>query len=229
MAARDMWKMIHLLNVYGPSLDRETVRAAGITCDPDTIYPLISSGVIEAVPSDIPWYEAAQYRLSPTAMGITRDFLLTNKRNTSTDLHVDEARAFVIMPFSEPWSKDVFEKLIEPSIRSAGFNCVRGDTIVRSGDLTANILNEVLMMGLAIVDISVNNSNVFYELGLCHAVGKDTILIRQNGTSIPADLAGAHYYEYTLASLENDKKALTEMLVNWGKKNFVSHSVPSRQ
>ncbi|MCB0109589.1 MAG: hypothetical protein KDE53_26890 [Caldilineaceae bacterium] len=224
MAARDMWKMLHLLNIYGPSLEREVVRAAGITCDPDTIYPLISSGVIEAIPNDVPWYQASHYRLSNTAMGLAQSFLLANKRDTATDVRVDEARAFVIMPFSEQWSSNVYSNLIEPAVRAAGFQCIRGDLVVRSGDLTANILNEILIMGIAVVDVSARNPNVFYELGLCHAIGKDTLLIKQAGTVMPADLAGAHYSEYTLTDIKRGRDDLEKMLNDWAVKNSVKRT-----
>lgn len=31
--------------------------------------------------------------------------------------------------------------------------------------------------------------------GLAHALGKDTVILRQRGSQIPADIGGAHYHE----------------------------------
>jgi hypothetical protein len=128
------------------------------------------------------------------------------------------------MPFSELWSSDVYSNLIEPAVKAAGFQCIRGDSIVRTGDLTANILNEILVMGVAIVDVSTPNPNVFYELGLCHAIGKDTLLLKQTGMVMPADLAGAHYSEYALRNVTNYRDMLTGMLDAWATNNFVKRT-----
>ena len=49
-----------------------------------------------------------------------------------------------------------------------------------------------------VVDVSAPNLNVYYELGLCHAVGKDVRIIKQLGSKLPADLAGVQYIEYSL-------------------------------
>jgi hypothetical protein len=47
MAEVDMWRLLHLLNIHGPTLSRAAIRKAGITCDPDTLHPLVSSGAVE--------------------------------------------------------------------------------------------------------------------------------------------------------------------------------------
>jgi hypothetical protein len=38
--------------------------------------------------------------------------------------------------------------------------------------------------------------NVFYELGLAHAVGKPVILITQNTEDIPVDIRNIRYIQY---------------------------------
>jgi hypothetical protein len=44
MAPPEMWKLLHLLNVHGSQLSRQTIRSMHITCDPDTIGPLVMAG-----------------------------------------------------------------------------------------------------------------------------------------------------------------------------------------
>jgi hypothetical protein len=41
-------------------------------------------------------------------------------------------------------------------------------------------------------DLSEPNPNVFQELGLCPSIGRDALLLKQIGKSLPADLVGAH-------------------------------------
>ena len=52
MSAYAMWTMLHVIHMYGPALSRSAIRKLGITCDPDTIFPLVSSGAVEALPPD---------------------------------------------------------------------------------------------------------------------------------------------------------------------------------
>jgi hypothetical protein len=119
------------------------------------------------------------------------------------------------MPFSEPWSKDVYEQMLKPAIEEAGLEYVRGDTSVRVGDLTSNIWNDILVAGLVVADVSALNANVFYELGLTHALGKDTFILKHKGVSVPADFGGAHYYEYELSNLHRAQEVLSKELMTW--------------
>jgi hypothetical protein len=226
MGSRDMWKMLHLLHIYGPSLSRAKIRKAGITCDPDTIQPLITCGAIESIPHHLPYEKAKEYRITDSATGIIQNCLVANRREIfGVDLRVDEPEVFVIMPFSQPWSSDVYSQMIKPAVSAAGLKCIRGDTIVRVGDLTANIMRALFTVGVTVADVSHPNPNVYYELGLCHAMGKESILLKQHGVTLPADLAGAHYYEYQMGSMGAGKRQLTKVLKGWSAKN---HVVPTK-
>jgi predicted nucleotide-binding protein len=70
-----------------------------------------------------------------------------------------------------------------------------------------------------VADISVLNANVFYELGLTHALGKDTILLKRRDTPLPADFGGAHYYEYDLNDFADGKNQLQQAVKNWVQNN----------
>lgn len=73
-------------------------------------------------------------------------------------------------------------------------------------------------------DVTTPKPNVYYELGLCHGIGKDAILLKQRGASLPADFAGAHYYEYTLEDLEPHQAALADMIKRWSSEHH-AHEV----
>ena len=79
---------------------------------------------------------------------------------------MDRPAALVIMPFRKTWSARVYDKLNEPAVRASGMECHRGDRIARVSDMMPNIWSALLTAGIAIVDISALNANVFYELGL---------------------------------------------------------------
>jgi hypothetical protein len=219
-----MWKMLHLLHIHGPSLRKDQLRSAGINCDADTIWPLINHKAVQSFPEGVPWDLADTYRLSDAANGVLQTCLVANRQDVQTDLRVDEPKVFIIMPFSQPWSDAVLKEFIEPAVLDGGFAAVRGDQIIRAGDLTKNILAELLTCGLAVADVTAPNPNVFYEVGLCHALGKDVLLLKQQGAALPADFGGAHYYEYDPGDLPRHKVALEDMIRRWGAEHH-SHEI----
>lgn len=221
MSSHAMWKMIHLLHVYGPTITRSALKKAGITCDPDTIGPLVTSGVVEVEPPGSRWDTARAFRLAQPTIGVLQNCLVVDRREVSSHMYVDSPSVFVIMPFSQPWSKAVFSKMYAPAIRAAGLNCVRGDTIVRTGSLASNLIKELLSTGFVLADVTDPNPNVYFELGFAQALGKDPLLFKQAGSILPADLAGAHYYDYATDKLESGVKLLTRELKRLVKSNHV--------
>lgn len=237
MSERAIWKMLQLLNRSPRGREsRQALANAGIDCYMDTIQLLIDSGAVETSstpssigqPSDLFW-------LSRPARQLLNDCMVANKWLGGSDMQVDAPRAFVVMPFGEPWSPNVYEKLIRPAVEALGLECVRGDTPPRVADLATNIWNAILHAGIIVADVTVPNPNVFYELGLAHAVGKPAFLLVQFGTTppmdigspyefqsspvrgpvLPADFGGAHYYSYNLNELELEREKLCAVLSRW--------------
>lgn len=214
MSDRSIWKTLHLLYLYGKQqgLPRTLLEEAGIVCDPDTVDPLLDSGAVE---ERIP----GRLFLSRPAREILRTCIVANRRWSGRDMRVDYPQAFVIMPFSEQWSDQVYDQMIKPAVEEAKLECVRGDTMIRVGDLTQNIWSKVMECGLVVADVSSLNANVFYELGLTHALGKDAFIIKNKDSKVPADIGGAHYYEYELGKLDIGKGLLLNALIDWRKEN----------
>ncbi len=217
MSDRAMWKMLHLLYTLPPGhrgLDHQQLNDVGITCGPDTVHPLEQSGAV--------LFTNGVYTLSSPARAILQSCLVANRRWTGTEIAVDRPAAFVIMPFRKTWSARVYDELIEPAVRTSGMECHRGDKIARVSDMMPNIWSALLTAGIAIVDISALNANVFYELGLAHALGKDVIVLKQAGARVPADFRGAHYHQYKLRDLAPSKRWLTKELKKWAADNRAS-------
>lgn len=77
------------------------------------------------------------------------------------------------------------------------------------------VWDAILVSGVMIAEVSVLNANVFYELGLAHALGKDTFILKQEGSAVPADLERAHYYTYDLNDLNAGRAMLRGELAQW--------------
>jgi len=225
MSDRASWKMLQLLYTLKPNVPGLTGRqlaAAGIDCGPDTIKPLVDSRVVVVDSNGI-------YSLSGAAGKILGCCIVANRRWSGNDMRVDNPEVFVVMPFQEPWSTTVYNKMIRPAIEGVRLDdfkdfkltCVRGDTPPRVGDLTQTVWSALMRAGLVVADVSAPNPNVFYEIGLTHALGKDCFILKQKDVNVPADFGGSHYYEYDLANLDAEQKMLQTEILSWVKENCV--------
>jgi hypothetical protein len=98
---------------------------------------------------------------------------------------IDPKLCFVIMPFVEPWSKRTFLMLKEV-IEDVGFKCTTAEDF--QGRLVLkDIWSKINEAAFIVADLTSNNPNVFYELGIAHTLGKEVIPILQNGHQIPFD------------------------------------------
>jgi hypothetical protein len=216
MSDRQMWKMLHLLYTLKPGipgLSGSQLKDAGVDCGPDTIDPLLKGKVV-VIEDDI-------YKLTEAGKTVLRTCVVGNRRWPGRDIWVDYPEVFVVMPFNEPWSDEVYNKMIKPAVEGANFRCERGDTPPRVGDLTQTIWNAIVEAGLIVADVSVVNPNVFYEIGLAHALGKDVFILKQREVTVPADFGGSHYYEYELSQLDTGQDMLRDRIKKWGNENKV--------
>lgn len=107
----------------------------------------------------------------------------------------DKKLVFVIMPFSDPWSDRIWEKLTQ-IITSKGLRAERADN--RYGAIiTEDIWMGIMESKLIICDTTGWNPNVFYELGIAHTLGKHVILLTQPTNHLPFDTQGLRHFIYT--------------------------------
>ncbi|MDL1893462.1 tetratricopeptide repeat protein, partial [Sphingobacteriales bacterium CHB3] len=80
---------------------------------------------------------------------------------------------FVAMPFGVKEGIDfnkVYSDLIKPALESAGFDVFRADEEIRGGNIRTDMFQELLLADLVVADLSIDNPNVWYELGVRHAL-----------------------------------------------------------
>lgn len=208
MSDRSQWKLLHLLySTQRTSLSLDELAQAGIDCYTDTFLLLEATGLVHK--------QDTHYRLAPQAAVLASNFVVAHPRWPGADLRVDYPQAFVIMPFSQSWSGAVYSQMIKPAVEAAGLACVRGDDPIRVGDLMKTVWDAILISGVMIAEVSALNANVFYELGLAHALGKDTFILKQKESTVPADFGGTHYYEYDLNDLLAGQVLLQVELTKW--------------
>lgn len=105
---------------------------------------------------------------------------------TENDLEIDKDLVFVLTPFHEKY-ENVFN-VIRMACNEVGLKCFRGDEQFIKSDLLPHILKQIIKARIIIANIDGRNPNVFYELGLVHAMDKGTILISSSVADLPFDL-----------------------------------------
>lgn len=78
-----------------------------------------------------------------------------------------------------------------------GYKVIREDTDPQPGSITGNIIRHLAEADLVIADLSNNNWNVAYELGIRHCFSKGkTILLCDDKTDLKFDIRGFHVIPY---------------------------------
>jgi O-acetyl-ADP-ribose deacetylase (regulator of RNase III) len=118
------------------------------------------------------------------------------------------SECFVIMPFGmkqfgtggrEIDFDLVYRDLIQRAVAMVpGLQCLRCDDLEQPGWIHERMLEHIFKARVAIVDLSALNANVFYELGVRHALCRGiTVLLKETGTTAPFNLAGMDTIAYT--------------------------------
>lgn len=86
--------------------------------------------------------------------------------------------AFIAMPFGSKPGPDgvpidfnrVLDELLRPALEAAGCEVFRADEELRAGDIRTDMFQELLVADLVVADLTLVNANVWYELGVRHAL-----------------------------------------------------------
>ena len=95
---------------------------------------------------------------------------------------------FVMQPFAAPLG-DYYEKIFKPAIEKAGLQSVRADAeIFGTGKIIDQVWRGINAAKVLVAELTTRNPNVFYELGLAHALQKPVVLVSSNEADVPFDL-----------------------------------------
>ncbi len=126
---------------------------------------------------------------------------------------------FVLMPFGrKPDAAGrlvdfdaVYRELIAPAIADAKLEPLRADEEMTGGIIHKPMFERLILCEYAVADLTTANANVFYELGVRHAVREwSTVLIfAAGGSQLPFDVAPlrAMPYKLTAAGVPDDVEA----------------------
>jgi hypothetical protein len=130
---------------------------------------------------------------------------------------VQSRLCFVIMPFSttdscteDKWTW-IFEEILKPAVENAGLNYACRRSAATRGNVVAAIMEALRDAYVVVADLTDQNPNVFYELGVRHALKNRTILIAQDKKFIPFDLRPYAYHVYKWKTKQGRQRLATRL------------------
>lgn len=135
---------------------------------------------------------------------------------------------FVLMPFGKKPDAAgvlidfdaVYQDLIVPAINGADLQPIRADEELTGGIIHKPMFERLMLCEYAVADLTTANANVFYELGVRHAVRPwSTVLIFAEGSRLPFDVGYLRAVPYRLSpngkptDVETVKSAMASRLV----------------
>lgn len=126
---------------------------------------------------------------------------------------INEEFCFVLMPFSEELS-GVYHAAIKPAVESQGLKCIRADEVEDTGNIIKRIIEYIRKAKLIIADLTGKNPNVFYEMGIAHSFGNNTIMLAQDIKDVPFDVHVYHVilYENTIVGGNKLRKGIEKKI-----------------
>lgn len=131
-----------------------------------------------------------------------RDYKIYPKQFKNEKIAISENKCFVLMQFTD--DLDLVYGTIKNELDKEGYLCSRADDVEGSPLLFGKILNEIFSSRFIIADLTHNNPNVFYELGIAHSFKdpSNIILIKQKNEKCPFDISYLRYIEYSPTNLK---------------------------
>jgi hypothetical protein len=116
-------------------------------------------------------------------------------------------KLFLICPIGDAESNtrersdSVLAYIVKPIALSCGYEVLRGDQTGNPTIITTDIINNLIESDLVIADLTDHNPNVYYELGIVHALRKPVIQIIQKEQKVPFDVSQIRTIDFDYQSV----------------------------
>lgn len=127
-------------------------------------------------------------------------------------------KAFVVMPFNNETSNEVYTHCIKPVCSSFKLDLFRADEIFTSNIVMDDVISSIYDASIVIADISGMNPNVLYELGMAHILKKTQTIMIYHGeySDVPFDIAHVRIirYQNTIKGKSDFERSLKATIEN---------------
>lgn len=112
----------------------------------------------------------------------------------------------------------VYEHIIIPACENAGFQPIRADDVINTNYIAIDVIRKIIESELVLCDLSSQNPNVLYELGIRQAFNKPVVLIKDKRTKRIFDIQGFRDFEYDetlrVDTVQSEIEKLSDILVS---------------
>ena len=151
---------------------------------------------------------------SKSVKGINESFF-ANLGIELNNVKIKKDQIFLLTPFHNEFDR-MFEQ-VKIVCSDLGFKVIRGDEEFIKGNILKYIVQNILESRVVIANLSGRNSNVYYELGIAHTIGKPVILLTEDLKEVPFDLRSNRLiiYKENKEQLINElRRSLATFLIN---------------
>ena len=139
---------------------------------------------------------------------INYDNFLTQFGLKKDAITIKENSAAFLTPFNEEGT--MLFKTCQSILGSINIFLRKTDNFVEKDDILMNIVSLIVQSELVLVNIDGKNPNVYYELGIAHALGKPTILLSK--AQYKTNDIGFDIRQKRIIIYENERELETELL-----------------
>lgn len=187
--------MVHstdaVLTIEGHKATREIIELAWVTRKP--LLPLAFTGGL----SKEKWMEYReelidQFSLTSEEVSELEREPVDVYERAELIIRIVERRlrptCFLAMKYDDPFLEEVYNTITEV-VGSRGYSTIRLDKVAITGNVVTTMWDSIRRSDLLIVDITKPSLNVFYELGIAHAINKDVIItVHSEDGKVPSDV-----------------------------------------
>jgi DNA polymerase III delta prime subunit len=124
------------------------------------------------------------------------EFLQTQSILHGDKIAIKGGSAFVLMPFT-PEFQGLFQHNIKPALEHHGLTVMKADDIYQPGNILSQIWEMIRTAEVIVVDVSGQNANVIFELGLCYGIQRCPILLTRDPSELPFNIRNLRYIQYS--------------------------------
>jgi hypothetical protein len=131
----------------------------------------------------------------------------------TTKIEYRPKTCFIITQLGEPFSPQLIEirNKIKNILNKNNINEIDASSVITGKDFLLKIWQLIISvpLGIAIIDETMSPKtleNIFYEIGMMHALGKEIVVVKTEQANVPSDFVRTEYITYNSSFISSFNK-----------------------